>query len=76
MLLLTPEIRKRLDKVIADGYMVRHGPDYSNCALTDRGMRALLACADSPVHASTLVKPSITCERLWAEADRVRQQLK
>jgi hypothetical protein len=73
MLPITPELRKRLARLILDGYMVKRSPDFSCCLLTDKGMQVLLACAESPIRADRLTKPSLDFERAWAAIDQTRQ---
>lgn len=73
-LLITPQVKRRLDQIIAAGFMVQVTPGYGNLKLTDKGMAVLLAEADSPVKADELVKPSLLFERQNTHISRVRQQ--
>lgn len=74
MLLVTPEVRKRLDELVRDGYMCSLGSDYMRCMLTDKGMTVLLACAARPAQAGSLTKPSLAFERMHSDAHQARQQ--
>jgi len=72
-LILTYEVRRRLDRVIEAGYMVKRGEGYDSCLLTDKGMTVLLAEADNLIHLDDLVKPSLDWERLWSCSGNARR---
>lgn len=72
-LILTYEIRRRLDRVIEAGYMVKRGEGYDSCLLTDKGMAVLLAEADNLIQLDDLVKPSLAWERLWSCSGNARR---